>query len=249
MRWHTKFSYLNRGDISPQNNTGAIMKKEISAQSLTRIRSTGRWPEIHRGRCSQRMDVGLSTMTRWVKQLRDERQEKHQKPPPLPRNKLKSVSSEKATTYWNGKWNIKKATALLCQTPWTVFDNRETQGALSCGTLCHVFGVHRSSYKYWKNRLKNQTADGLYYAARYLNCMAQPRLCRSKKHRHNGNPERLPMGRWLAGRLMKELGLVSCQRRLTGISVAVMSTLLSRIILATVRRNGTKSGVVRWCDL
>ena len=35
------------------------------------------------------------------------------------------------------------------------------------------------------------------------------------------------MGRWLAGRLMKELGLVSCQQRLTGINVVVMKMLLS----------------------
>ncbi len=42
------------------------------------------------------MDVGLSTMTRWVKQLRDERQGKTPKTSPLPRNKLKSVSSEKS---------------------------------------------------------------------------------------------------------------------------------------------------------
>ncbi len=33
------------------------------------------------------MDVGLSTMTRWVKQLRDERQGETQKPP-ITRNKL-----------------------------------------------------------------------------------------------------------------------------------------------------------------
>ncbi len=52
------------------------------------------------------MDVGLSTMTRWVKQLRDERQgKKHQKPPPLPRNKLKSVSSGKS--YNALKWRMK----------------------------------------------------------------------------------------------------------------------------------------------
>lgn len=35
------------------------------------------------------------------------------------------------------------------------------------------------------------------------------------------------MGRWLAGRLMKELRLVSCQQRLTGINVVVMNMLLS----------------------
>ncbi|SUL27918.1 IS911 ORF2 [Shigella sonnei] len=35
------------------------------------------------------------------------------------------------------------------------------------------------------------------------------------------------MGRWLAGRLMKELGLVSCQQPITGINVVVMNMLLS----------------------
>ncbi|EGJ86135.1 putative transposase [Shigella flexneri 4343-70] len=51
------------------------------------------------------MDVGLSTMTRWVKQLRDERQGKTPKAPPLPRNKLKSVSSGKS--YNALKWRMK----------------------------------------------------------------------------------------------------------------------------------------------
>lgn len=51
------------------------------------------------------MDVGLSTMTRWVKQLRDERQGKTPKAPPLPRNKLKSVSSGKS--YNVLEWKMK----------------------------------------------------------------------------------------------------------------------------------------------
>jgi transposase-like protein len=51
------------------------------------------------------MDVGLSTMTRWVKQLRDERQGKTPKTSPLPRNKLKSVSSGKS--YNVLKWKMK----------------------------------------------------------------------------------------------------------------------------------------------
>jgi putative transposase len=33
-----------------------------------------------------------------------------------------------------------------------------------------------------------------------------------QEHRHNGNQRGYQMGRWLAGRLMKELGLVSCQQ-------------------------------------
>ena len=96
-------------------------------------------------------------------------------------------------------------------------------------TLCHVFGVHRSSYKYWINRpekpdgrravLRSQVLElhGISHGsagARSIAAMATQRGYQ--------------MGRWLAGRLMKELGLASC----TGISVAVMSTLLSQIILS-----------------
>ncbi len=42
------------------------------------------------------MDVGLSTMTRWVNNYVMNGRAKHQKPPPLPRNKLKSESSGKS---------------------------------------------------------------------------------------------------------------------------------------------------------
>jgi putative transposase len=79
-------------------------------------------------------------------------------------------------------------------------------------TLCHVFGVHRSSYKYWKNRPENQTADGLYYAVRYLSCMASATVAGARSIATMATRRGYQMGRWLAGRLMKELGLVSCQQ-------------------------------------
>jgi hypothetical protein len=44
-----------------------------------------------------------------------------------------------------------------------------------------------------KTVLKSQTADGLYYAVRYLNCMASATAL-PEQDRHNGNPERLPDG-------------------------------------------------------
>lgn len=80
-------------------------------------------------------------------------------------------------------------------------------------TLCHVFAVHRSSYKYWKNRpekpdgrwtvLRSQVLElhGISHGsagARSIVIMA------TQKGYH--------MRRWLPGRLVKELGLVSCQR-------------------------------------
>ncbi|BCM41654.1 hypothetical protein BvCmsNSNP030_3325 [Escherichia coli] len=57
-------------------------------------------------------------------------------------------------------------------------------------TLCHVFGSYRSSYKYWKNVLENQTTDDLYYEVRYLSYIASDTVGLSKRHRHNCKPER-----------------------------------------------------------
>ncbi len=57
------------------------------------------------------------------------------------------------------------------------------------------------------------------------------------------------MGRWLAGRLMKELGLVSCQRLRTVINEVVVNMSLSRITLAAVRSDRAKSGMVRRRDV
>ena len=80
-------------------------------------------------------------------------------------------------------------------------------------TLCHVFGVHRSSYKYWKNRpekpdgrravLRSQVLElhGISHGSAGARSIATMATQRGYQ-----------MGRWLAGRLMKELGLVSCQQ-------------------------------------
>ena len=88
----------------------------------------------------------------------------------------------------------------------------ETQAHYPVVTLCHVFGVHRSSYE-WKTGLKNQTADGLYYTVRRLSFMAASATVRpEQKHRHNGNRRGYQMGRWLAGRLMKERAGRLCQQ-------------------------------------
>lgn len=80
-------------------------------------------------------------------------------------------------------------------------------------TLCHVFGVHRSSYKYWKNR--PEKPDGRRAVLR-----SQVRELHGISHGSAGarsiatmaTRRGYQMGRWLAGRLMKELGLVNCQQ-------------------------------------
>ena len=108
---------------------------------------------------------------------------------------------------------LKKATALLMSdSPEQFSIIGKLRARYPVATLCHVFGVHRSSYKYWKTVLKSQTADGLYYAVRYLNCMASATALPEQEVSPQWQPRGYQMGRWLAGRLMKELGLVSCQQ-------------------------------------
>ena len=84
-----------------------MKKRNFSAEFKRESRSTGRWPELHRGRCSQRYgcrpfhnDAMGETITWWAVGT--------PKASPLPRTNWNPWAQEKATTYWNGKWNIKK---------------------------------------------------------------------------------------------------------------------------------------------
>ncbi|EIQ23408.1 putative transposase insO for insertion sequence element IS911A [Shigella flexneri K-404] len=95
-------------------------------------------------------------------------------------------------------------------------------------TLCHVFGVHRSSYRYWKNRpekpdgrravLRSQVLElhGISHGSAGARSIATMATRRGYQ-----------MGRWLAGRLIKSWGWSAVSSRLTGINVVVMNMLLS----------------------
>ncbi|CAD5568981.1 putative integrase [Escherichia coli] len=80
-------------------------------------------------------------------------------------------------------------------------------------TLCHVFGIHRSSYKYWGK--SPEKPDGRRAVLR-----SQVLELHNISHGSVGarsiaimaTLRGFKMGRWLASWLMKELGLVSCQQ-------------------------------------
>ncbi|MEO3033641.1 IS3-like element IS911 family transposase [Escherichia coli] len=161
------------------------------------------------------MDIGLSTMTRWVKQLRDERQGKTPKASPITpeqieirklRKKLQRIEMENEI--------LKKGyRALDVRLPEQFSIIGKLRAHYPVVTLCHVFGVHRSSYRYWKNRpekpdgrravLRSQVLElhGISHGSAGARSIATMATRRGYQ-----------MGRWLAGRLMKELGLVSCQQ-------------------------------------
>jgi hypothetical protein len=76
------------------------MKKEISAQSLNEDPLNWSLTRTTPWQMQPAMDVGLSTMTRWVKQLRDERQGKTPKASPITPEQIEIRElREKATTY------------------------------------------------------------------------------------------------------------------------------------------------------
>ena len=107
--------------------------------------------------------------------------------------------------------------------------------------------------RYWKNRPENQTADGLYYAVQALELHGISRhgSAGARSIATMATRRGYQMGRWLAGRLMKELGLVSCQQPdLTGINVVVMNMLLSLTTLNgkvhAVDRFQIRCGAVMW---
>ncbi|AHA68739.1 Transposase [Shigella dysenteriae 1617] len=100
---------------SPQNNTGAPMKKRNFSAEFKRESAQLVVDQNYTvADAAKAMDVGLSTMTRWVKQLRDERQGKTPKASPITpeqieirelRKKLQRIEMENEI--------LKKATALL----------------------------------------------------------------------------------------------------------------------------------------
>ncbi|WP_370447089.1 IS3 family transposase [Shigella flexneri] len=97
------------------------------------------------------MDVGLSTMTRWVKQLRDERQGKTPKASPITpeqieirelRKKLQRIEMENEI--------LKKANSVFCTgvaEKYALIEQWRQQFPIEA--MCQVFGVSRSGYYNW----------------------------------------------------------------------------------------------------
>jgi transposase-like protein len=75
LKWFTEFGHLNRGAPMKRRNFSPELKRE-SAQLVVDQNYTV-------SDAAKAMDVALSTMTKWVKQLREERQGKTPKASPI----------------------------------------------------------------------------------------------------------------------------------------------------------------------
>ncbi|MBF7997873.1 IS3 family transposase [Rahnella laticis] len=161
------------------------------------------------------MDVGLSTMTRWVKQLRDERRGNTPKASPITPEQIEIRELKKKLQRIEMENEIFKKgyRALDVRLPEQFSLVGKLRARYPVATLCHVFGVHRSSYKYWQSRPENPDGRRAVLRSQVLelhNISHGSAGARSLATMATQRGYR--MGRWLAGRLMKELGLVSCQQ-------------------------------------
>ncbi len=97
---------------SPQNNTAAPMKKRNFSSEFKRESALDQNYTV--AKAAKTIDVGLSTMTRWVKQLRDERQGKTPKASPITPEQIEIRELRKKLQHIEMENEIlKKATALL----------------------------------------------------------------------------------------------------------------------------------------
>jgi len=75
-----------------------------------------------------------------------------------------------------------------------------------------VFGVHRSSYKYWENLPEKPDSTRAVLRSQVLGLRGISHGSAGARSIAIMTTQRgYQMGRWLARRLMKDLGLVSCQ--------------------------------------
>ncbi|WP_394551015.1 IS3 family transposase [Pantoea sp. SGAir0180] len=161
------------------------------------------------------MDVGLSTMTRWVKQLRDERRGNTPKASPITPEQIEIRELKKKLQRVEMENEIFKKgyRALDVRLPEQFSLIGNLRAHYPVATLCHVFGVHRSSYKYWKNRPEKPDGRRAVLRSKVLELHnISHGSAGARSIAAMATQRGLPMGRWLAGTLMRELGLVSCQQ-------------------------------------
>ena len=80
-------------------------------------------------------------------------------------------------------------------------------------TLCEVFGVHRSSFKYWKQRSKRPVCVVKAMEIAKITKLFEDSegSAGARSIAQMATDQDIPLSRYRASRLMKKLGLISCQ--------------------------------------
>ncbi|HTF98042.1 MAG TPA: IS3 family transposase [Cellvibrio sp.] len=163
---------------------------------------------------AESMGVGLSTMDKWVKQLRAVPGGQFAKGAPVTpeqqrirelEKKIKRIETENEIF----KKGYRSLDVRLAERFAIV---KELKKSYSVKMLCEAFGIHRSSYKYWIDRPDSINAE-------IIHLLSEVRAVHAESNGSAGartiadmvTARGTSLSRYRAGKLMKKLELVSCQ--------------------------------------
>ncbi|VEN50828.1 unnamed protein product [Callosobruchus maculatus] len=162
-------------------------------------------------KAAEAVNVSHSAITRWVNKLRLERQGKTPAGLPLTPEQLELREMKKKVQRLEMENEIlKKATALLMS---DALNGSRLRARYSVAVLCQTFDVHRSSYRHWQASANEPDGERVVRRSQVMEAWnasggsAGARSIATIVSRDSG----VKMGRWLAGKLMKELDIASCQ--------------------------------------
>ncbi|MBU2991565.1 IS3 family transposase [Psychrosphaera sp. B3R10] len=166
------------------------------------------------------MNVGYSTIGKWVKQLKEERQGKAPKATPMTPEQIRIRELEKKIERIELEKEIPKKgygsvdVGLTEQFELIEKLNQSHKARYPIKLLCDVFSVHRSSYKYW---LKRDNSPSLEYQMLLKKVENAHELsggsagARTISEIITQDESDVTLSRYRATNLMKKLNLVSCQ--------------------------------------
>ncbi|WP_300004821.1 IS3 family transposase [uncultured Cedecea sp.] len=160
------------------------------------------------------MNVGKSTMDKWVRQLKEERAGKSPIASPMTPEQIEIRELKKRLQRVEMERDIFKKgyRALDVRLPEQFSLVEKLRARFPVAVVCNVFGVHRSSYKYWRQPRKPDATR-----------VALLSLVREVYRESNGSAgarsiaamvttKGIKLSRWRATKLMKALNIISCQQ-------------------------------------
>ncbi|MFN6972113.1 MAG: IS3 family transposase [Rheinheimera sp.] len=160
------------------------------------------------------MNVGKSTMDKWVRQLREERSGITPKATPMTPDQLKIRELEKRIKQIElEKEILKKGYSSLdvgLAEQFTIIAQLKQSYAVA--QLCRVFEVHRSSFKYWKKPKPVQPEQVVRLSKVRELFDASNGSAGSRSIATMASAQGVKMSRYLAAKCMEKLGFISCQQ-------------------------------------
>nr|WP_156129930.1 IS3 family transposase [Aeromonas australiensis] len=161
------------------------------------------------------MGVSESAMRAWVNQLKSEMQGKTPKASPLTPEQQKIRELEKKIKQIEEENQILKKgyRSLDVGLPVQFSLVEKFKKSFSIKRICETFGIHRSSYKYWAGRPRLISTERVKLQAEVRKAHNQSNGSAGARSIAGIVTKRgIALSRYRATKLMKELGLVSCQQ-------------------------------------